>query len=80
MVDYCFATIHAVLNALNNEDIYGYAERVFKLASGKAGITHDRSWLSSCAAHTMHRFTKGVKKHFSQLDEQFGFSMAIFLA
>ena len=70
VVDYCFATIHAVLNSLNNEDIYDYAERVFKLASGKTGMTHEKSWLSSCAAHTMHRFTKGLKKHFSKLDEQ----------
>ena len=61
--DLSWATIHAALEVLNSEDVIGYAKRVYDFADLKESTrAHTKSWLASCASHTMHRFTRILKK------------------
>jgi hypothetical protein len=57
-IDYSWASIHSILGALNNETPETYAERVYKLAKNEitTDMNDNKSWLASCAAHTMKRF------------------------
>ncbi|CAF0789424.1 unnamed protein product, partial [Brachionus calyciflorus] len=61
--DYSFANIHACLRAYNDENINEYALRVFRLAQGYLEVwpTDNKSWLVSCASHTMKRYVDGLK-------------------
>ncbi|CAF1050218.1 unnamed protein product [Brachionus calyciflorus] len=59
-LDYSWASIHAVLKALNNENVIEYSNRVFKL-SNDGIIESDKSWLCSCVANTMKRFSHSIK-------------------
>ena len=64
VIDYSWASVHAILSALNEEDVIQYANRVFSLLNGEITIeSSEKSWLASCAAHTMHRFTKSISKN-----------------
>ncbi|CAF1137681.1 unnamed protein product [Brachionus calyciflorus] len=69
VIDYSWGSIHGILNSLNHEDPIEYAFRILRLIKGQS--TEDdglNSNLVSCAAHTMHRFTKSLGK--LQLDPQ----------
>ena len=61
VLDLSWATIHAVLEVMNLETVEDYAHRVFDYATGK-GRNLKKSFLSSCSGHTMHRFTRALKK------------------
>ena len=56
VTDYSWMEMHAVLEAFNyGESMEDYAHRVFAYAnSGKKD--DKKSFLASCASHTMHRF------------------------
>jgi hypothetical protein len=60
----CWATIHAVLDAWNRMTINEYNALVFEFANGRLSEAqvNSKSWIISCAAHTMKRFTGSVKK------------------
>jgi hypothetical protein len=48
------------------ESIEEYSHRIFNYAIKKSDETVSfrvKSFLSSCVSHTMHRFTRGLKKH-----------------
>ena len=59
-IDYSWASIHAVLKSFNQENVIDYPNRVFKLANDGI-IESDKSWLCSCVAHTMKRFSRSIK-------------------
>lgn len=61
ILDYSWASIHAVLRAFCLEDVGDYAKRVFKLSKGEIEIDCGKSWLASCVAHTMKRFCRQLK-------------------
>lgn len=65
-IDYCFAAIHANIETHNGENIITYANKVFHLGQMKnledvASFLKNRTWLVSCASHTMKRFVKTLK-------------------
>ena len=63
VTDYSWALMHSVVQAFNLESIEEYATRVFKLSKGETTVeSREKSWLASCAAHTMHRFSRSVGK------------------
>lgn len=62
VIDYSWALIHSILDEFTNETPLDYAERVFKLANGELKEFRTKSWLCSCAAHTMKRYSDGLKK------------------
>ncbi len=62
VIDYSFASIHAVLDSLNRMEIIEYANHILLVSSGKAVYDATKSYLVSCVAHTMKRFTKTLKK------------------
>jgi hypothetical protein len=59
VTDMSWYSIHAVLEIVNNEDFFQY--RVWKLANDGINEAEEpmssKSWLASCASHTMHRFS-----------------------
>ena len=64
VLDLSWASIHAALEVLNMENVEEYSQRLFNYASLKANdSSRVKSFLSSCVSHTMHRFTRGLKKH-----------------
>lgn len=74
VIDYSWASIHAVLNSLNNEDPINYANRIFRMLQGLSTAEDDeKSLLVSCVAHTMHRFTKSFKKSIKPDNQSFVF-------
>ena len=61
-MDLSWATIHASLEMFNMETIDDYSKRIFEYASRK-NDDFSISFLASCCSHTMHRFTKGIKRN-----------------
>ena len=65
VTDYSWASIHAIIESLNNENIITYANKVFHLSKlpdiELENFIHNRTWLTSCASHTMHRFVRSLK-------------------
>jgi hypothetical protein len=61
--DMCWATVHAILDAWNRMTIDEYNKMVFEFANERMTVDQvvDKSWIISCAAHTMKRFTNSVK-------------------
>jgi hypothetical protein len=64
VLDLSWASIHAILEILNLETVEQYANRIFKYSNGtnEEHSTKHQSFLSSCVSHTMHRFTRGLKR------------------
>ena len=62
--DLSWATIHAIVETLNLENIITYSCRVFSYSKEQPEGPgwEDKSWLASCASHTMHRFVRMTKK------------------
>jgi len=74
VIDYSWASIHSILGSLNYEDPITYANRVLKLVNNEITIdTDNKTWIASCAAHTMHRFTKSIKKNLKMDKESYMF-------
>jgi hypothetical protein len=81
-IDYCWASIHAILEILNQEKVIDYANRVYALSKGEIPLTHDKSWLCSCTSHTMNRFIRSIKKNIANDNDDkrfFGFAMSLML-
>ncbi len=59
--------MHACIQAFNIESIDVYSDRVYEYCKNEEMEFNDtyKSWLISCASHTMHRFSKGNEKLFS---------------
>jgi hypothetical protein len=69
VLDLSWATIHAALEVLNLETVEEYAKRVYKYANDTNTSFHPtKSFLCSCVAHTMNRFTSGLKRHVKFVD------------
>ena len=49
VLDYSWASIHAVLDGLNRETVLSYAARAFALAKNETTIESGMTWLASCA-------------------------------
>lgn len=63
IVDLSWATIHATLEVLNLETVNNYSSRIYKFAKGEVSeADKNLTRIGSCASHTMHRFTKQLKK------------------
>ena len=62
-MDLSWATIHASLEIMNMETINDYCNRIYKYAKKEqAPDSKTKSFLASCCSHTMHRFTRGLKR------------------
>ncbi len=61
VIDYSFASIHSILNTLNKMEIIEYAKHILEISEGKANFDPSKSYLVSCVAHTMKRFSKSIK-------------------
>jgi hypothetical protein len=66
--NYSWATIHAIIETLNSENAITYANKVFHLGKLKKlsevdEFLKNRSWLVSCASHTMKRFVNNLKSN-----------------
>jgi hypothetical protein len=64
--DYSWATIHSIIETLNNENVITYAKKVYHLGSSTdlneiSEFLKNRTWLVSCASHTMHRFVNVLR-------------------
>jgi hypothetical protein len=64
VLDLSWASIHAILEILNLETVEQYANRIFKYSNGtnEEHSTKHQSFLSSRVSHTMHRFTRCLKR------------------
>jgi hypothetical protein len=62
VLDLSWASIHGALENLNLETVEEYAVRIYKYSKGLF-VDESKSFLASCLSHTMHRFTRGLKKH-----------------
>ena len=80
-MDLSWATIHAALEIFNMETVDGYAKRIYAYSkSTSLSDEFSKSILSSCCSHTMHRFTRGMKRHVVFLNkEQRNFLHFVFL-
>lgn len=63
VVDYSWATMHALLETLNLDTVETYSKRVFKIATAsETDLDFDyRTWICSCSSHTMHRIARCLK-------------------
>ena len=68
-MDLSWATIHASLEVLNMETIFDNCTRIFNY-SNSTETEFSKSYLASCCSHTMHRFSRGLKKHVKFLDKE----------
>jgi hypothetical protein len=64
VTDLCWSTVHALCTVSNKQEVGEYAVDVFKLSKDELSELQIKSktWLISCAAHTMKRFSNSVKK------------------
>ncbi len=68
--DYSWAAIHALIQTFNTESVVNYSDRVFNYCINNLDFNlSELSWYISCAAHTMHRYSRGVKKIFKDKDD-----------
>jgi hypothetical protein len=70
VMDFSWPTMHAVLEALNLENMITYAHKVFRLGSISfeelPNFIEQGTWIVSCCAHTMKRFHRCVKSNVKQ--------------
>lgn len=63
--DYSWVIIHSALQEINHDSILEYAQAVMQLCIKELDQVEEfmqrRTWLVSCAAHTMHRYSKAIK-------------------
>jgi hypothetical protein len=64
VTDYAWATMHAIVENLNLQTMIEYCNRVFEVSNGKKQIKDfpNTSWICSCAAHSMKRLVRALKK------------------
>ena len=68
-MDLSWATIHAALEVLNMETIDEYAVRIYKYSKLETS-EFTKSFLASCCSHTMHRFTRALKRQVKFFDKE----------
>ena len=69
--DLCWPTIHAMLEAMNLETIFEYANRIFKYSSDKeVDSTQQKGFLASCISHSSHRYARGLKRYVKFYDKE----------
>lgn len=71
-MDLSWATIHATLEVLNMETINDYSNRIYKISKKEIDIDNkssNKSYLASCCSHTMHRFTRALKRQVKFIDK-----------
>ena len=68
-MDLSWATIHASLEIFNMETVLDYAKRIFEYSQSTSD-EFSKTFLSSCCSHTMHRFTRGLKKEVTFLEKE----------
>ena len=68
-MDLSWATIHAALKVVNFENVEEYANRIFEYSSSQEE-EFSKSFLSSCCSHTMHRFTRALKRQVFFLEKE----------
>lgn len=69
--DYSWATMHAIVEALNIENMEIYAKKVYNASRRKDALEEFKtSWIVSCTAHTMHRFVRAIKTSLKNPDNK----------
>lgn len=64
MCDLSWSTIHGVLESLNGETVQAYSKRIFEMSKTKDfDQKNSLTIIGSCAAHTMKRFVRSLKKN-----------------
>ncbi|CAF1030492.1 unnamed protein product [Brachionus calyciflorus] len=63
IVDFLWECVHAVLNVFNNETVIDYSKRVYKHLED-TDLKFDKSWVVTCASHSMTKFISCLKKKF----------------
>ena len=53
--------MHSIVEVLNSQSLIQYSQKVFQLARHELDDVTNMSWIISCCAHTMKRFTHGIK-------------------
>ena len=71
-MDLSWATIHASLEIMNMETIFDYSNRIYKYSKKEKEDKDNKtkSFLASCCSHTMHRFTRGLKRQVKFSDNE----------
>ena len=70
-MDLSWATIHAALETLNLETVDEYARRIYDFSTSLSDEESSKSFLSSCCSHTMHRFTRALKRQIIFLEKEY---------
>ena len=77
LTDYSWATIHATIQSFNNETLPSYMDKIYQISTNKKSLSDfNCSWLASCCAHTMHRFTKALRKEKIFKHDKDGYELA----
>lgn len=63
VIDYSWPEMHASLEVFNLDTIETYSKHVYRIATAPLSddMFEKRTWLCSCASHTMHRFVNHLK-------------------
>jgi hypothetical protein len=70
-MDLSWATIHAALEMFNMETVEEYAKRIYEYSQSTAvSEEFTKSFLASCCSHTMHRFTRAIKRQVTFLNKE----------
>ena len=83
--DYSWATIHAIVETLNCQDINSYSKQVYEYSKLPdfeiTDFVKNKTWISSCASHTMHRFVITLKSkiHDKKMKELCCYSFSLLL-
>jgi hypothetical protein len=70
-MDLSWATIHPTLEVLYMETINDYSNRIYKISKKEIDIDNksSKSYLASSCSHTMHRFTRALKRQVKFIDK-----------
>ena len=68
-IDLSWATIHASLRMFNMETIFDYCTRIYEYSKSTTS-EFTKSFLASCCSHTMHRFSRGLKRQVKFSDKE----------
>ena len=72
VLDFCWATMQAVVHQFNRESVESYAHAVLEFSRAPQEhlleLSKKRTFISSCAAHIMHRLARSIKPLTSNSD------------
>ena len=75
-MDLSWATIHASLEIFNQETVEEYAKRIFEYSQSTTD-EFTKTFLSSCCSHSMHRFSRGLKRDVKFLEKEHRYFAAL---